>query len=126
MLVPIVISDHVQERRRRPRLRLAYSLRLYRFGEAFPIDTTTEDISCEGFFCFIDYPFSVGESLECELVISGPTMRADQDMVLRCRADVVRVVPQADHTFFGVGCQLSDYTFSKRTVESEVVVEHAR
>src|SRR5579863_5200999 len=97
-MLPSVLTSEVTDRRRRPRLRLAYPLRLHRPGETSRIETKTLNISCEGFFCITDRIFSPRETLECELVILGEELRQplEHNIILRCRAEVVRVVPQAD------------------------------
>ena len=106
--------DALAERRRRPRVRLTYSLRLRRPGEASLTETRTEDISCEGFFCVTDRSFCSGETLQCELVIPSEQQgqAVVQEMILRCRADVVRVVPRDDYTGFGIACRVADYTIT--------------
>lgn len=125
MLLPIYLTSDVADRRRRPRLRLTYPLRLYRHGETFRVETRTEDISCEGFFCVVGRKYSVGEILECELVIPSDELGQSfgHDMVLRCRAEVVRVAPQADRAAFGLACRLADYTIGPQIVEHDVPVE---
>jgi hypothetical protein len=95
-LLPIPLTELAGEaldRRRRPRLRLAYSLRLRRPGATAAVETTTEDISCEGFYCISPLPFAPDEKLECELVIPTEEPGHPLDLVvLRCRARVIRVV----------------------------------
>jgi hypothetical protein len=111
MLLPIIFPSESPDRRRRPRLRLAYSVRLQRPGEATATETKTEDVSCEGFFFVTHQRFSPRESLDCELVIPGqdPDWLAERGIVLRCRVEVMRVVPRPDQTY-GVACRLADYT----------------
>lgn len=125
MLLPVFVTGDSPDRRRRPRLRLTYPLRLHRPGDTSQIETKTEDISCEGFFCITDHMFSPREFLECELVILGAELREplERDMVLRCRAEVVRVVPRAGETVFGVACRLADYTIGRQIVERDLPVE---
>jgi len=125
MLLSVFVNGDVPDRRRRPRLRLTYPLRLYRPGEASRIETRTEDISCEGFFCITDRLFFPREFLECELVILCAELRQplERDMVLRCRAEVVRVVSRADDTAFGVACRLAEYTIGNQIVEQNSPVE---
>lgn len=107
---PITKVSYIPERRRRPRLRLACPVRLHRTGETSWIETKTEDISCEGFYCVTGQVFSIPETLECELVIpSGELGTQDHEMVLRCRAEVVRIEPQADNKAYGIACRLMDY-----------------
>ena len=121
MLLPIFLTEDAVDRRRRPRLRLNYPLRLYRPGQAIRIDTRTENISCEGFFCITGCAFAPGEMLECELVIPNDELGQppERDMILRCRAEVVRVVAIEGKTAFGVACRLADYTIGPLTVERD-------
>ncbi len=111
VLLPIVPAMDGPDRRRRPRLRLAYALSLRRPGDRSRLETTTLDVSCEGFFCVTDRLFYLGETLDCELVIPAEPdgHAAEQEMVLRCQAEVVRVVPREDSSAFGVACRLADY-----------------
>jgi PilZ domain len=113
MLLPKVTVGDTPDRRRRPRVRLAYPVRLIQPGLDVRVETKTEDLSCEGFFCISERVFSPHETLECELVIPGgkPSQPApERDMVLRCRAEVVRVEPQSRSGAFGVACRFADYT----------------
>jgi len=125
MLLPKGSTGHAPDRRRRPRLSLAYRLLLSRCGEASQTETKTENISCEGFYCTSERLFSAGDMLECELVISGHglSQSGEHDMVLRCWAEVVRVVPRAGGTACGVACRFADYTVDLHTVEQDVVEE---
>jgi len=109
---------NVPERRRRSRLRLACPVRLRRPGETSRVETKTEDISCEGFFCFTDRDFLLRETLECELVIPSEEFGQpdERGLVLRCRAEVVRVEPQAGKNAYGIACRLADYTLGSEIV----------
>ena len=71
--------------------------------------------------------FSPSETLDCELLIvsKDQVWPSDHDMVLRCRAEVVRVVRRADRTLFGLGCRLSDYTIGPQRIQ-RLAVELAR
>jgi hypothetical protein len=100
------------DRRRRPRLRLAYPLRLYRPGDDIQIGTETENISCEGFFFITDQVFFPREALDCDLEIPVET---GDGIVLCCRVEVVRVVPLTERTKLGVACRFTDYTVGYRT-----------
>jgi hypothetical protein len=101
------------ERRRRPRFRLFCPVRLFRLGSGSRIDTKTEDISCEGFFCVTGSLLSPKEQLECELVIPIDSRNSDEVLILRCRAEVVRVERQKENLFFGVACRLADYRIER-------------
>lgn len=126
MMLPMLSSNDTPDRRRRRRLRLAYPLRLYRSGEASRTETKTEDISCEGFFCVTNHPFSPFETLECELLI--PVQEEGQpeyDIILRCQAQVVRVVQRVDDAAFGIACRLSDYTIRSEIIDRDLAMECA-
>jgi ferredoxin-like protein FixX len=109
---PVIEVNNVRDRRRRPRLRLACPVRLYRLDETSWIDTTTENISCEGFFCVTSRLFSPRETLECELLIPSEQFGQpdENEVVLHCRAEVVRIEPKADGKTYGIACRLMDYT----------------
>ena len=123
----VVNGNALADRRRRPRLRLAYCLRLSRPGERSLTETKTEDISCEGFFCVTYRSFCSGETLQCELVIPGGEQDHEivQEMVLRCRADVVRVVPRENNMGFGIACRLADYTIGWHFVERYLMLKYS-
>lgn len=120
MLLPINFPSESPDRRRRPRLRLAYSVRLQCPGEATATEAKTEDVSCEGFFFITDRRFSPGESLDCELVIPGedPDWLVERGIVLRCRVEVMRVVHRPDECY-GTACRLADYTIGHAVMEAE-------
>ena len=68
---PAMRTDGGIDRRRHPRLRLSYLLRLLRPGHSTGIQTQTEDLSCDGFYCIADHPVLPQEMVECELLIPG-------------------------------------------------------
>ena len=109
---PATQAEGGPDRRRHPRLRLSYLLRLFRPGHSAGIETKTEDLSCDGFYCISDHPVLPHEKIECELLIPGPQVGDpwESDLVLRCRAEVVRLVPDALASRFGVACRLEGYT----------------
>src|SRR5579863_4628734 len=95
MFLPETLTSDAPDRRRRPRFRLSYPIRLWQLGEATRLETKTIDLSCEGFFCSSERIVSLHQTLECELVISGDTSQHPElDIILRCRAEVVRVAPR--------------------------------
>jgi len=113
----------VRDRRRRPRLRLSCSLRLYRPGGAPTVATRTEDISCQGFYFTSEHPFEPYERLECELVVQGeePGCHSEIDVVLRGTAEVVRIAPKGLRQGFGVACRLVDYTVDRDTPAGSIL-----
>ena len=121
-----VDASEVPDRRRRARLRLSYRLRLRRPGEMSRVETKTENVSCEGFFCLSERPFSSRETLECELVIPRDEIGQplEQEMILRYRAEVVRVVPEFEDSLYGIACRLIDHTIDWQAAEEPVAVEY--
>jgi hypothetical protein len=73
------------------------------------VDTKTEDLSCEGFSCVSERPFSLYQVLDCELVIAAEELNHPTVLVLRCRVQVVRVEPNGAEGTFGLACRLEDY-----------------
>ena len=114
----VITADDERDRRRRPRLRLAYSLRLRRTGETVEVIARTEDVSCDGFYCIAQRPFLPREWLECELVIPGDELgyASGISLVLRCHAEVVRIVPVGLKSECGLACRLEDYTIGLRPI----------
>jgi hypothetical protein len=128
MLMPKVMTGDAPDRRRRPRLRLAYPVRLRQPGEELRVETKTEDLSCEGFFCISEHVFAPHDTLECELVIRGDDpgpVVVEQNLVLRCRAEVVRVVPRGPSGTFGVACRFADYKIGRQSVDRDLTMEYS-
>lgn len=125
MLLTKVVTGVEPDRRRRPRVRLAYPIRLHQPGEGVRVEAKTEDLSCEGFFCISERVFPPHETLECELVIPSdkPGQLLEHDMVLRFRAEVVRVVPQGHGGAFGVACRFVDYTIARQIDARNLMLE---
>jgi hypothetical protein len=110
------------ERRGHPRLKLAISVVFFKSGETSGFEAKTEDVSCNGFYCVSRHPFSPNESLECELLIPGTAVGSipEDDLCLRCRVRVVRVVTKGIQQEFGVACHLESYTIGRSARESVV------
>lgn len=110
-----VERDSRTDRRSRPRMRLALPLTLFRSGGAERIETSTEDVSCDSFYCVSDRPFSPNELLECELLMPGDDVGSvpEDDLSIHCQARVVRVDARGPNRGFGVACRLADYTINR-------------
>jgi hypothetical protein len=127
MLLPMVDIGDLPDRRRRPRLRLAYDLRLSLPGETTPIEAKTEDVSCEGFFFVTDHTFFPRDTVDCELVIPAEEFGQplEHEIVLHCRAEVVRVVQRGGGPGYGVACHVADYTVDRQILDHDPAVEYA-
>jgi hypothetical protein len=123
-MLPTIVAGEAPERRRRPRLTLAYPLRLFRVGYGSRVETKTENISCEGFFCITESFFTPREKLDCELVLtSDDGQPVDEAIVLRCRAEVVRVVRHSQNSMFGLACRVADYTVERKLLEQALALD---
>jgi hypothetical protein len=102
------------ERRRRTRLKLTYPVRIRRPGESKGVETQTEDLSCEGFYCISERPFSPQEWLECELVVFGGGCGSpgEKDLILSFMAEVLRVIPAEKG--FGLACRFGNYPLGRK------------
>lgn len=127
-MTPEPVIGCESERRRRPRVRLACPLRIHLQGEPIWLKTKTEDLSCDGFFCISERSFPLHQVLECELVISGEERGTPKgcNLVLRCRAQVVRLVTNPREAAVGVAFRLVEYAINQQPVDGNRVFETLR
>ncbi len=97
-----------EERRKRKRVALHWPVRLFRAPDMQSIESTTENLTSNGFYCVSKQPFQSGERLDCVIVIPvGSFGYADSPVCLQCRVRVTRVEDQQQG--FGLGCYIEDY-----------------
>jgi len=97
-----------RERRKRKRIALHWPVRLYRTSGSPSVDSATENLTSNGFYCVSTEPFQVGERLQCVIAIpAGAFGYSDSRVRLQCRVRVTRVENQRDS--FGLGCCIEDY-----------------
>src|ERR1700682_2373535 len=97
-----------EERRKRKRVALHWPVRLFRRPAAASVQTTTENLTSNGFYCVSREPFEIGERLECIIAIpSGSFGYSGSPISLQCRVRVMRVDDQDEG--FGLGCYIEDY-----------------
>jgi len=98
----------LEERRKRKRIALRWPVRLFREPGAPSVETTTENLTSNGFYCISTEPFQMGERLECIIAIpSGSFGYNESPIRLQCRVRVARVEDQREG--FGLGCYIEDY-----------------
>jgi hypothetical protein len=109
------ISHVVQEeRRKRQRMALRWPVRLFRDPAAPSVNSTTEDLTSNGFYCVSKVPFRPGERMECSIAIpAGSFGYAESPIRLQCRVCVTRVDNRGDG--FGLGCYIEDYDLLTHT-----------
>jgi hypothetical protein len=98
-------GDH----RNRQRVALHWPVRLLRQHGGASVESITENLSSEGFYCISTKPFKTGERLRCEIVIPD-ALGLDVPIVLECHITVQRVEYQ--RSGFGLGCHIEDYSLS--------------
>ncbi len=102
------------ERRKRLRVSLHLELQLFRQLESEPIDSKTENLSSEGFYCLTDVPVRQGEHLGCLIMVPSLDPRApDATLGLHCRIRVVRVDGSVNGKPHGIGCRIEAYSIMK-------------
>jgi hypothetical protein len=107
------IGKSVQaERRSRARVRVHWPVLLFpsQIGED-AVQTITQNLSSQGFYCLSSRPFTVGELLLCTLQIPMNDLNAGERH-LECQVRVVRVENNASGGQYGIACRMEDYRFT--------------
>lgn len=98
----------LEERRKRKRIALHWPVRLFRDPAAPSVESTTENLTSNGFYCISKEPFELGERLECIIAIPAGSFGYNESPIrLQCRVRVARVEGQQEG--FGLGCYIEDY-----------------
>jgi hypothetical protein len=116
------------ERRKRNRVALHWPVRLFRPQGNLIIESTTENLTSDGFYCVSQESFQVGERLQSVIAIPADSFGcSDSPISLQCRVRVMRVESQTDG--FGLGCSIDDYALlmsagqsHKRMTPSELLI----
>jgi len=101
-----------RERRRRARVQVHWPLFFLLPDVTRSIETVTENLSSDGFYCVANRAFVPGEVLSC--VLSVPTHNpngGEQIRAVRCWIRVIRVESLTEDGSYGVGCRIEDYRF---------------
>jgi len=118
----------ITDRRIQARANLRTPLVLLRGGCAEPIGTETENVSVEGFFCYVNILLSPGERLHFLLELPPwPSDTCDSAVVyIQGTAEVMRVCARDSLVALGVGCHVKNYrvlkvseTFARESVLSD-------
>ena len=98
-----------EERRLNERLQLRWPVAISAGRTSFWIETTTENLSCRGFYCICRERLRAEQKIDCRLSLPDVAARRDETWIhLLCRATVVSVEPLEEG--FGVGCLIEDFT----------------
>jgi hypothetical protein len=83
---------------------------LFRDAPAAVVDTVTENLSSDGFYCLTAVPFVPGDIRFCTLTAPACDPEDSRGMILvECRVRVVRVQALSERGLFGMGCRIEDY-----------------
>ena len=97
-----------EERRKRKRVALHWPVRLFRNADTQSVESTTVNLTSNGFYCVSKEPFRLGEHLDCVIAIpAGSFGYSSSPISLQCRVRVVRVEDEQDGC--GLGCYIEDY-----------------
>ena len=103
----------ILERRKQRRLPLHWPLRVS--GNPMgTLKTKTENLSAQGFYCFLESSPLPGAILECKLTV--PNYGSIDSEALRsivCQAEVVRLEARGIEAGFGVGCRILDFKLAR-------------
>jgi len=99
------------ERRKRARIQVHWPVRFVRREPAWSLDTTTRDLSSEGFKFAAKAPFVAGETWMCTLRVPAHDPKDSNRMLqVQCNVRIAWVHPEADGTNV-VGCHIEHYHF---------------
>jgi len=97
-----------EERRKRKRFALHWPVRLFRDPTAPSVESTTENLTSNGFYCVSKEPFQLGERVDCIIAIPACSFgHAESPIRLQCRVRVTRIEDHMEG--FGLGCHIEDY-----------------
>jgi hypothetical protein len=102
------------ERRRRVRTRVHWPLRFLGSGAMGALETVTQNLSSDGFYCRIRAPFVAGERIECAFSVPAHHPNTTEQMLLECKVRIVRVEEPDEDGLYGIGCRIEDYRFAKQ------------
>jgi hypothetical protein len=102
------LKTHRIERRKHPRLALHSVVLVSRGPGHSAVEVTTKDISIGGFYYLSVVTPTLGETIDCLIVIASAPR--EPELRLRCRAQVLRVEACADPSgLHGIACRIEKY-----------------
>jgi hypothetical protein len=98
-----------RERRKSCRLPLRWTLYLACQGGTHPHRTETKNLSRDGFYCLLHEPLTAGEHVDCDIVVPTHAPDCDDELFLRCHAQVIRVEKLDSGESYGMACRIEQY-----------------
>ncbi len=100
------------EQRNRIRVQLHWPVTFSSPRLSTAVETTTQNLSSEGFYCLARTAFVPGELVVCIITVPSHQPHNPENVAfLECRVRIVRVEPAKETGFYGIGCQIEDYQF---------------
>ena len=105
------------DRRNRIRTQVRCPVRFLRADAMDVLETTTQNLSSDGFYCLIESQFVPGESMACTLMLPAHQPHSTERMLLlECKVQIIRVEALNGDGLYGIGCRIEDYRFLPATV----------
>jgi hypothetical protein len=101
----------LRERRRRIRVHVHWPVRFFLEGTEETVDTVTQDLSSDGFYCQASTVFVPGEIRACTLGVPTHHRNGGGIRPVLCKVRVIRVEALGADGLYGVGCRIEDYHF---------------
>jgi len=90
------------------RTRLHWRVSLFRKHRSLAIETLTQNLSSEGFYCRSEMAFTPGERLMCTLAVPIQNRRGkEEERRLECEVRVIRVDSSGEA--YGIAFQIENY-----------------
>ena len=100
------------ERRKQPRAKLCWPVRMFRMNSDTVIESTTRNLSSFGFYCLSPIPLDLSEAVLCILNLPAHDPRSNRrELPLHCKVRIVRVDPGVHQGLVGIACRIEDYHF---------------
>jgi PilZ domain len=103
------------DRRKHKRVALHWPVRISRKPGTRLINSTMQNLSSEGFYCITAEPFTIGERLQCAIVLPVEIVASGTTVGLQCHLTVRRVENLQEG--FGLGCQIEDYSLLPESLQ---------
>jgi PilZ domain len=104
-------SSKTTERRRRVRLQVKWPVCIWVPNASAPVETTTTNLSSDGFYCLFPARLEPGEIVACTVTIPDiPNHAGNQRRrVLECQVRIIRLEAPNKDGDFGLGCHIENF-----------------
>ena len=79
-------------------------------GKDITLDAVTENLSSQGFYCWVRRAFKPGDTLHCVIEFPHRVSIWARKLRMRCEAEVVRSECGSETGLYGVACHIRDYS----------------